>query len=121
MRMPLLAGSCVEGLMKLPSHVLTKLSVASVVGTVAVVATLDPREPCRPCEATAEAVIIEEDAPPLVEEIRMTREPTMEPTVAPRFAVPPPKPSVHRPRPKPPHPKPLPPKSFIGCGPCGRG
>src|SRR5436190_12074434 len=97
--------------MKLPPHLLTKLSIASVVGTVAVVATLDRWERTE-CQPTAEAAVIAEDSTPLVERV-----PTfvVTPAVAP---LPPPPPPRHlMPRPK----LQTTPRVSTGCGPCGKG
>ena len=97
--------------MKLPSHVLTRLTLAGTVATVGAVVTCDPPAPPRACEPIAAAVV---DETPLVEVLRMTHDPV--PSFAP---LPPPPPPVHRPPPPPQvKPKPKPARTFANF--CGR-
>jgi hypothetical protein len=91
--------------MKLPAHVLTKLSLAGAVGAVAVIATLHARE------AKREPIVYIDEAPVTVDE--------PEPVPQIHFAEPPPpRLVVHKKAVKP---KPKPVVSAHACGPCGMG
>lgn len=91
--------------MKLPAHVLTKLSLAGAIGAVAVVATLHAQQ----TEHEPIVNVIEEPSPPLAEVVR-------EPMPIVEFAKPPPK-RIVKPLVKP---KPAPISAHV-CGPCGQG
>jgi hypothetical protein len=94
--------------MKLPAHVLTKLSLAGAVGAVAVIATLHARE------AKREPIVYTGEADP---PITVIDEPEPVPQI--HFAEPPPpRPVVHK---KVVKPKPRPVVSAHACGPCGMG
>ena len=97
--------------MKLPSHVLTKLSLLGAVGTVGAVTTCDPRR--REPEPVACSVEYKSDDTPLSDVVRMTHDPM--PVVAPL-----PLQHKHLPLPPPPSritPKTKPPRTFSSsCG-----
>ena len=104
--MPLRARPCVEAFMKLPSHVLTKLFVASAATTVGVVVMLQPMRPkpqCTPCEEVVEAVPVEVETESLLEIVReQNYEPNVVPIVVPLPAQTPQPQPIVKPKPKPP-------------------